>query len=730
MSMLNNAPRRWVALIIGVFLALCLVNNAVLPIFEASDEASHFTYADYLARERRFPDLNKPLPAHEAAQPPLYYVLTAIAISPFGRSELARISQLNPDWFDKNLNADFVSVKNLHLHTDAENFPNTSTVWSVRAARFFSSILGAITLVVIYAISSLVNRSFASIPHALLPTILVAFNPKFIHVSSIVSNDIAIICAATLSCWWMVRITEKQNDVDARSYFVLGALIGIAVLCKIGALGLFLPAAFVVFRRPTSVISRLSSVLLGFLATAGAWFIYNAVNYGDPLAFDRVRAANEALLRETPLNFPQLVATVPQIFVSYFGVVGIELYLPNWANAIFIAGFVIAVIGCVRYFTSKLTTFGEPRSTPLSSPYLILILWQLALLALYVPWLRNYVGTENGRLVMPGIALLANLVAVGWFALVPQRWHKALVVTTSAMFFLISLLNPFIVIRPAFATPNFSSEQQMVSSLHIDAPAANFDNRIKLLHATLDTRRVKPGQRVGVSLFWGATQPIDQSYRVLIEAIDPYGEVVGRKQFIPFGGRFATNRWQPNLFFRDDYALPIDSDASGIARIQVGLLRVYGESGLLKLDGANADKFVVGRVKIEANETNATTNTTRIATFGETIELNRVRFDSSKVTFEWRAIKQPDKDYTLFVHVLDEQNNLIAQTDAQPFNGEYPTSLWDTNERVTDPRAIQFPANAKKISVGWYDANTGERLVVSQANGVASQDNAVMFAVR
>ena len=182
-------------IIVAAFIALCLLYNVTLPVFEAPDEVAHYTAADYLARERRLPDLNTTLPSHESSQPPLYYALVALITAPFDHSNLAEISRLNPDWFDREVNPDFVSVSNQHPHGAAENFPYTGAVWGVRAARLFSTALGALTVALIFAIARLAAPNMPAA--APLAAALTAFNPKFIHIASIVSNDIAIIAAAT-----------------------------------------------------------------------------------------------------------------------------------------------------------------------------------------------------------------------------------------------------------------------------------------------------------------------------------------------------------------------------------------------------------------------------------------------------------------------------------------------------------------------------------------------------
>ncbi|MCZ7668171.1 MAG: hypothetical protein M5U34_13770 [Chloroflexi bacterium] len=40
----------------------------------------------------------------------------------------------------------------------------------------------------------------------------------------------------------------------------------------------------------------------------------------------------------------------------------------------------------------------------------------------------------------------------------------------------------------------------------------------------------------------------------------------------------------------------------------------------------------------------------------------------------WQATADVTQDYTIFIHVLDENGNLIAQSDATPAQGSSPTS--------------------------------------------------------
>lgn len=731
--------------ILALFMALSLVYNIALPIFEAPDEASHFRYTHFLATERRLPDLKRDLPSHEVTQPLLYYVLTAIVISPFDQSNLESLIRLNPDWFEPALNPGYTGVRGQHLHTDAENFPYQGAVWAVRAGRLFSSVLGAVTLVLIYFIakcvfgenddakiaaqSSAVHRQTTifqlKTPISLMAVAIVAFNPKFIHVSSIVSNDIAITLAATLTCWWLVKISSAGRVQKGSDFLALGAMVGIATLCKLQGLGLFVPALAAIWlvHPRQQLVLRIVTLVIGFVLIAGGWFLFNSINYGNPLAWSQIQQANASLLRIPPLSINQIIDTLPLWFTSYWGNLGIELHYDGWLNVVFFAALALAVIGCVIAFLHRLPLVVNRAG------FALLLIWEAVILGMFVWWLRSYVGTENSRLIMPGIATIALLVAMGWVTLLPKRWLPAIALVPASMLTL-SIAVPFATFRPAYAMPDALSQTQLTQRFALPQSESypTFGGTVKLLHATVAQKRVQAGDNVDITLFWGSDQPINQSYRVMLEALDINNEVIGRRQYIPFNGRFATQRWQPGQYFEDHYSLPIDADAPrGPAKIQLGIFAPYPQPGLLPVDGASTDKFLIDRVKVESNGTASAKAGEGIATFGDMLQLNRYEATSGQVVFDWSVIRQPDKDYTLFIHYLDANGEMLGQSDAQPFNGQYPTSLWDAGERVQDVRESAMPAGATRLRIGWYDAITGERLTAQSADGSRLQDDIVLL---
>lgn len=85
-----------------------------------------------------------------------------------------------------------------------------------------------------------------------------------------------------------------------------------------------------------------------------------------------------------------------------------------------------------------------------------------------------------------------------------------------------------------------------------------------------------------------------------------------------------------------------------------------------------------------------------------------------RLTLYWQALKEMEKDYTVFVHVVDEEGTVWGQWDSQPVSGERPTSGWKRGEVIKDAYKISIdvegPKEGYEIRVGMYLAETGERL--------------------
>lgn len=83
----------------------------------------------------------------------------------------------------------------------------------------------------------------------------------------------------------------------------------------------------------------------------------------------------------------------------------------------------------------------------------------------------------------------------------------------------------------------------------------------------------------------------------------------------------------------------------------------------------------------------------------------------------WQPLRTFTQDWKIFVHLVDANNQVLAQFDGHPQAGDYPTSHWVPGEIIADTYPLQFPADAPpgpyRVFLGLYDEATQTRLPVS-----------------
>lgn len=92
--------------------------------------------------------------------------------------------------------------------------------------------------------------------------------------------------------------------------------------------------------------------------------------------------------------------------------------------------------------------------------------------------------------------------------------------------------------------------------------------------------------------------------------------------------------------------------------------------------------------------------------------------ESIRLTLYWQSLVEMDRDWSVFVHVVDENEIVIAQRDTYPGLGLMPTRKWSVGRTLADTYVIALPATTyapskARIEIGLYDYATGERLLVN-----------------
>jgi len=95
--------------------------------------------------------------------------------------------------------------------------------------------------------------------------------------------------------------------------------------------------------------------------------------------------------------------------------------------------------------------------------------------------------------------------------------------------------------------------------------------------------------------------------------------------------------------------------------------------------------------------------------------------DVLTVTLFWKRDGPVTEDYTIFVHLLDEENRMWGQHDGPPLMGAYPTGRWTGGLVLPDPHALvispETPPGRYRLLVGMYRWPSLERLPAYRPGG-------------
>ena len=751
-----------VAAILGLFLSLGTIYSVVDPIFESSDELSHYPYVKYMADGRGLP-VQRPgeetLWDQEGSQPPLYYALAAALTSWINTDDLPIVRRINPHaQLGVPLGQD---NKNMIIHTAREQFPWSGTVLAVHLIRLFSLLLSAGTVFCTYRLASVLFPERPSL--ALSAMAMNAFIPMFLFISASVNNDnlVILLCSLTLLC--LVRVL--QRGASFVQSVGMGILIGLACLTKLSALGLVPLTALALALRQMLVVYRDSGrkpdpwqrvlcwardcavVFLPALTVAGWWYLRNLRLYGDLTGLASM--VDIAGRRQGAPTLFALLGEFQGFRISFWGLFGAVniLLLPTWIYWVLDGFSLLAVTGLgVRVWRTRGRGWRDNAIT--RAGLLMLIAWVAIESVALIRWTMMTMASQ-GRLLFPAISAICLFWALG---LAKETWSGAkngLVLRGSrpmglAMLFLLAATAPFVAIRPTYARPPILTAADVPSSAR--AFNVTYGGVMRLLAYELRQAEVRPGETVAVTLYWQALAPMKEDYSLYIHLFGWQYQPLGQRDSYPGGGNYQTSFWSPGQVVRDTYLVRVDPELAGpvAAEIEVGLYRLETMEKLTALDGQGREvgRPILTRVKVAAPAHPVQPPHPLEANFDNCVRL--IGYDLAAfavrpgaelpLTLYWQVTGRLGRDYTVFIHLLGEDDVLGGQGDAPPMGNFYPTSYWGPGETLADEKRLVVRQDARpgayRILIGLYDPATNQRLPVLDAGGKPSGDSILLATIR
>ena len=773
MRIVRSRPGRsalfWLACL---YIVVGVAYSLVTPALEKLDEDGHYGYILYLREHCSLPPVlafeesarasvdfrgarqasTRSKLAFEFQQPPLYYVITAIATSWLPDDPAAEL------FFDTN---PYVALSVPGYRNDNRNYllhpPDMTPL--VLGGRLISLFFGLGTLLASYFLAAQLFPRRSLMPIA--TAAIVGFQPTFLFITAAVSNDAAIAYFGTLIVAILVyRLKKGRFKCFA---VILGGVLGLAILTKVSGL-VFFPlvglALLLIHRGFRAALFRDGLIVAGVaLLIGGGWYARNVIESHDPLAVyspfvqlastnytdpnaEAARLAVTTDIRAWWNKTRRDLSTVEYTFWAnqtraFVSPIGFDHSLIGWGR-ISLGLFVLGVVLNWRAFRGKLPIGIILLSWPVTFFFLLIVYWN-----------PRTVGA-HGRFLFPSLAPLILLLVWGWQAVMPPQWRRLALTLCTGMVVVIGSLMPFASLYPLFHPSREWQARQVEYSTGITyADAATGMPVARLIGYNLPQPYATPGKYFPVELCWESLGKTKVPYSVFLHLLDDSQlttqtapTIWGARQTYPGLGNRPTDRWALHSAFCDMVLVQVAPDAPtplGVA-IEVGFVDPANRDRLqaMNVEGTPIGLAIVGRVPILSPQDLPVAKRPARFSLDNAIGLNDVQVSvaagsSIALTLTWQSLRSVPYDATTFVHLRGADGSILAQVDRQPLHGRLTTSLWLPGQIVTDTVNLVLPPEAHNeplmLNLGMYTWPSLERLAVLDASGHPQRDNMIVIDV-
>ena len=274
---------------------------------------------------------------------------------------------------------------------------------------------------------------------------------------------------------------------------------------------------------------------------------------------------------------------------------------------------------------------------------------------------------------------------------------------------------------------------------------AEFDDTVRLLGYSLPIDTPRPGHTSFIDFFWQTiAAPPDgwqQQTRLMrngtiwVEKVGPLslaefdpvqwlpGDLVWGRIFLPLPGQMPPGEYAVEVALLDPAGDPVPAKefwrAEAVDSVTAG--PAYLESWpMLTTPPAmphRPDIIIGGAIRLWGHKLERTVQ------IGEALD----------VTLVWRDELPVDEDYRVFVHLMDENDELLGQADGVPAGWTRPTSTWRPGEFIVDHYSIPITADMAPgvgyLWVGLYHPSGSGRLPVSNSADEQETDRTLLDIV-
>lgn len=258
------------------------------------------------------------------------------------------------------------------------------------------------------------------------------------------------------------------------------------------------------------------------------------------------------------------------------------------------------------------------------------------------------------------------------------------------------------------------------------ATNATFGETIRLVGYSLGHGPFKAGEALPLNLFWESLGDQPGPLTVFVELRDSSGRQTIWYERPPI---WPSSEWNTGDTLRDPHDVPLPPALPpGEYELAVGLLN--SEQSRLQIGGQDQATLTTITTIDRPHNFEAPSPqfplaidfSNKASLIGLDLPVTQIPAgDTLPVTLYWQAIESFDKSWTVFVHLIDDEGNIISQQDQVPGAGQFPTTGWVPGEYLLDRYNLLIPVdtppgrNAYRLEIGLYDANDFSRLPVTES---------------
>jgi hypothetical protein len=272
---------------------------------------------------------------------------------------------------------------------------------------------------------------------------------------------------------------------------------------------------------------------------------------------------------------------------------------------------------------------------------------------------------------------------------------------------------------------------------------AQFGDCMLLRGYDIDANQVAHDGKLGINLYWQCSCPISENYGVFLKLLNGARHIWGQQESRPLSDGLPTSRWEEAVVVRDGREIEVlPGTLPGPYLIEVILYDFTSEKWV---SPQGKDALILGPVEIPRREIPTIESLDiehplkgnlggKIQLLGYNLESGFRPGDGIHLTLFWQCLEKMNQDYTVFTHLIDEENKIWTQKDNQPVDGFYATTRWEAGEIVRDQYDLLIPSDAPageyQIEAGMYLAETGERMAVLDEIRQVQDNRVVLEQIR